>query len=96
MKKNKAIKALDDLEFGFFVGTDTKHDYNEDFEIVRKNLTALKLIKNKTIDLINLTACFKFYNGNDEAGLEDYNKTKDNKAELLTQKEYNMLKEVFE
>ena len=55
-------------------------------------LQALEILKDKNVDLINLKLCFKAYNGNDEAGLEDYNKTKDSRADELNSEEYNCLK----
>lgn len=60
-----------------------------------KVLDAWLMICQRDIDLFNLKACFKFYHNNYEAGLEDYNKTKDKNAEKITLEEYTMLYEVM-
>lgn len=62
---------------------------------VEKSLKMLKNLIEENIDLINLKDCFKFYHDNDEAGVEDYNNTKDKRAKELTIEEYKSLKEVL-
>ena len=62
---------------------------------VDKQIRSFEIIKEKNVDVINLKSCFKFYYGNDEAGLEDYNKTKNKKSDSLTKEEYGLLKEVL-
>lgn len=62
---------------------------------MNNKLEVLKMLKEREIDLINLKSCFNFYSGNDDAGLEDYNKTKNKNADNLTIEEYELLKEVL-
>lgn len=59
------------------------------------SILAIEILKNKDVDLLNLKSCFSFYRGNEIAGLEDYNRTKDSRADTLDMEEYCMLMEVL-
>ena len=76
------------------------YEYSDEFKkgkkVIEKELQALKIIKNKKIDVLLLFLCFK------QGGLNDYNKfylkirnLTDSPKNSLTNKEFELLKDVL-
>ena len=69
------------------------NDYCEEFEIIKKELKALEIIKTKNVDIDYIKTCFYDKKG----GFKDYNAwAVQYENEELTQEEYDLLKEVLE
>ena len=81
----KGLKALENIKQANII-FHTLDITDEIFEI-EKELIALEIIKEKRVDLIRLFQCFKI------GGLSNYNDFYAYKK--LTQKEYDLLKEVL-
>ena len=69
------------------------NDYCEEFEIIKKELKALEIIKTKNVYIDYIKACFYDKKG----GFKDYNALAGHyEYEELSQEEYDLLKEVLE
>ena len=69
------------------------NDYCEEFEIIKKELKALEIIKTKNVDIDYIKTCFYDKKG----GFKDYNALAGHYGyEELSQEEYDLLKEVLE
>ena len=86
-KSNKT--SLEELELIKLCGCRIGKNYIG-FETIEKELKALKIIKEKNVDLRDLKAYFKV-----ECGLQEYNRHQYKENEL-TQEEYDLLKEMLE
>ena len=86
---SKALVALERIENEYSI--DETVFYKEDFKQVRKELKALEIIKEKECDMRWLKYCIK---GNFE--VETYKNGLPEYYELLTEEEFNLLKEVIE
>ena len=69
------------------------NDYCEEFEIIKKELKALEIIKTKNVDIDYIKTCFYDKKG----GFKDYNAWVGHDVdEELSQEEYELLEEVLE
>ena len=69
------------------------NDYCEEFEIIKKELKALEIIKTKNVDIDYIKACFYYKKGD----FKEYNAWAVHyEDEELSQEEYDLLKEVLE
>lgn len=87
------LKALDRLCDQLFLIDGNLN--KKDKDLIACALNALCVMREKNVDLVNLKACFGFYPSYDEAGLEDYNRTKNKKADELTFEEYTVLRKAL-
>ena len=78
---SKGLEALESIIETFY------DKDSEDIQIVRKELKALEIIRNKNVNIVWLNMCFQeFY------GYESYNRNAEIK---ITREEYELLKEVL-
>ena len=69
------------------------NDYCEEFEIIKKELKALEIIKTKNVDIEYIKTCFD----DEKGGFKEYNAYVGHDEEYeLSQEEYDLLKEVLE
>ena len=90
---SKELEALYEIKNGtsYVVSNEIVNDYEKEFDILEKELKALEIIKEKTINIVILRCC---------EILEEYNSiiiTKYNgKKHLINEQEFELLKEVLE